>query len=75
MFLCAVLRVLSVSGKWDDTVAPISVVAPAGNGKTYDYHMAHFGGVPYGTVMNGCAYCMAQPAVLHHVALSTALNT
>ena len=56
--LCAVFccSVVSTVAKWDDTVAPLTVVTPADTyDTTYNFHIARFGQVPYGSVIEGYA--------------------
>lgn len=48
----------STAAKWDDTVAPLAIQAPAsGGGVRYAYHMAHFGSIPYGEAIDGYVAC------------------
>lgn len=64
LFLSAVLCcfLANAAAEWDDTVAPLTVVAPTGSGTTsFDFHMAHYGQVPYGMLVSGCACPMLYP--------------
>ena len=56
--VCALLcsSLTTTAAKWDDTVAPLTVVEPADtDNTTFNFHMAHFGQVPYGSVIEGYA--------------------
>lgn len=69
--LCVFSQFAATAAKWDDTKAPITVIEPEGIlDDTINYHMAHFGAVPYGTLIDGCVPCINT-----QVCLSSPLNT
>lgn len=60
-FVCLCSVVCCTVAKWDDTVAPLTVVTPADtDNTTYNFHIARFGQVPYGSVIEGYARALVS---------------
>ena len=70
VILCTVLT--PAQAIWDDTIAPLNI-EPNNTGASHlMFHMAHFGQIPYGSDVSGCASpvaptCKLSPAL--HVRL------